>query len=79
MHTIIKQDGYYMCAENTLLPGNTPACLNNNSYTDGYSFTTDGWKRYMDNLGFKMLDYYELQIAYHAVPTSLYLYRKIDG
>lgn len=77
MYYILKPGGYYMCAENTFISSVTPECLDNNSYTDGNSFTSIGWELFMKQYGFKLIEYKQLNIAYEsAVPTPLYLFQK---
>lgn len=55
---LLRKDAYYFCTENTLTAENTPAVKNDSMYTDGYSFTRDGWQCFIEPLGFKLVEYH---------------------
>lgn len=55
---LLKSGSYLFMTENTLTPENTPACVNDTMYTDGYSFTKDGWIKFIESLGFILIEYH---------------------
>lgn len=70
---VLKPGGLYLATENTFRPDNYitsfPGVSSwNDNLDDGYSFTPDGWKRWMEPLGLR-------QERYEA--PGEYLYRKI--
>jgi SAM-dependent methyltransferase len=68
MHNILRPGGYYLCTENTFRADNCPRSVGMPQYTDGDSFTPEGWEKFMLENGFETVEY-------HA--PSEYLYRKI--
>ena len=68
MHFLLRDGGYYLCTENTYRADNCPESVGNPGYTDGYSFTPEGWEFWMSQYGFKLLEY--------SAPSE-YLYVKI--
>jgi len=54
---VLRPGGYFLCTENTFREKNCAASLNNPGYTDGYSFTFEGWRDFMGGLGFILLGY----------------------
>lgn len=67
IHYILRDRGYLLCTENTFRADNAPESVGQPDYTDGNSFTPEGWKKFMDNLGFELLDF---------SGKSEYLYRR---
>jgi SAM-dependent methyltransferase len=67
LHHILREGGYYLCTENTFRVDNAPESVGNPDYTDGNSFTLEGWEKFMGNLGFELLDF---------SGKSEYLYRR---
>lgn len=65
---ILRPNGYYFCTENTFRADNMPASIDNPDYTDGYSFTPTGWKKFIEGFGFTFI---------HYTAPSEYLYQKI--
>jgi len=68
LHYILRDGGYYLCTENTFRADNCPQSVGNPDYTDGDSFTPEGWEKWMRELGFEMLGFNG---------QSEYLYKKI--
>jgi ubiquinone/menaquinone biosynthesis C-methylase UbiE len=68
MYQILRPGGYYLCTENTFRADNCPASIGNPDYTENYSFTPEGWERWIALYGFKLLEYSE---------PSEYLYIKV--
>jgi SAM-dependent methyltransferase len=68
IHTILKDGGYYLCTENTFRADNCPQSVGNPDYTDGYSFTPEGWEKYLKELGFELIEFNG---------KSEYLFRKV--
>jgi SAM-dependent methyltransferase len=54
---ILKTGGFLLCTENTYREDNCPQLVTQPDYTDGYTFTPEGWKEFMAGLGFTFLDY----------------------
>lgn len=57
---IVKPGGYFMCTENTFRKDNFRHTFPHAFFlmpdmTDGYSFTQDGWRKFMEPLGLKMI------------------------
>lgn len=81
-HSILKNNGYYLCTENTLTKENihthakrignifVPLDLTDDDVTDGYSFTEKGWIKFMAQNGFKHLK--------TIFPWPYYLWQKSD-
>ena len=57
MHYALRPGGYYLCTENTFRPDNVPDCIGKPGYTEGFSFTPEGWEVWMSRYGFKLLEY----------------------
>ena len=68
IHAILREGGYYLCTENTYRADNAPQSVGNPDYTDGYTFTPEGWEKFMKPLGFELLEFNG---------KSEYLYRRI--
>lgn len=68
IHHILRDGGYYLCTENTFRADNCPQSVGNPDYQDAYSFTPEGWKKWMGERGFELIEY-------HA--PSEYIYRKV--
>jgi ubiquinone/menaquinone biosynthesis C-methylase UbiE len=68
MHSILREGGYFLCTENTFRADNCPESIGNPDYTEGNSFTPEGWEKYMRANGFETVEY-------HA--PSEYLYRRV--
>ena len=68
IHYILREGGYYLCTENTYREDNHPDPAKRSDYTDGYTFTPEGWEKWMRELGFELLGFNG---------KSEYLYRKI--
>ncbi len=64
IHRILKPGGYYFCTENTFRDDNKPAHVKSEDYyghkdfSDGNSFTSEGWKTFMKSYGFKLLEFH---------------------
>lgn len=71
LHHILRPGGYYLCTEDTCREDNHPECVGSLGCTRGpqYTFKLQGWKTYMQDLGFEMLEYHH---------PSEYLYRRIN-
>jgi len=72
IYRILRPGGYYMCTENTLRKDNFMYAFPNvlawdDAMDDGYSFTPNGWERFMSGFGFKLVKFDE---------PSEYLYQK---
>lgn len=71
-HRIIKDGGHYMCTENTFRPDNvhhvSRTAVYADGFTDGYSFTKNGWERFMNENGFALVKFH---------PNDMYLWRKV--
>lgn len=67
MHYILNDGGYYLCTENTFREDNYPTIVMDPMRTNGYSFSPQGWEKWMGEHGFKMIEYSH---------PSEYLYRK---
>jgi ubiquinone/menaquinone biosynthesis C-methylase UbiE len=61
---ILKPGGYYLFTENTFKADNCPQSIGNAGYTDGYSFTVDGWINFLGSNGFSFQDSYKEGTAY---------------
>jgi ubiquinone/menaquinone biosynthesis C-methylase UbiE len=57
IYSILKSGGFLLCTENTFREDNCPQLKSNSDYTDGYTFTPEGWKTFMAGLGFKFLEF----------------------
>lgn len=57
IHALLKPNGYFLCTENTFRADNKPESVGNPGCTDGYSFTPEGWEKYMGGLGFELLGF----------------------
>jgi len=68
IHHILREGGYYLCTENTYRADNCPQSVGNPDYTDGYTFTPEGWEKFMKPLGFELLEFNG---------QSEYLYKRI--
>lgn len=68
IHYVLRDGGYFLCTENTFRADNQPQSIGHPDYTDGNSFTPEGWEKFMKNLGFELLEYNG---------KSEYLYRRI--
>jgi SAM-dependent methyltransferase len=70
MHEIIRPDGYYLCTEDTCRNDNHPECVDSAGCNRGpeYTFKAEGWRQYMLDLGFEMVEYSR---------PSEYLYKRI--
>jgi SAM-dependent methyltransferase len=55
--SLLVEGGYFICTENTFRKSNYPPYEKGCMYTDGYSFTPEGWEDFMGKLGFDMLEY----------------------
>lgn len=54
---MLRPGGYFLCTENTFRADNCPQSVGNPDYTDNYSFTPEGWEKFMLALGFKLLEF----------------------
>ncbi len=68
MHSILREGGHYLCTENTFRADNMPASIGHPDYTDGNSFTPEGWEKFMRENGFETVEFHH---------PSEYLYRRI--
>jgi ubiquinone/menaquinone biosynthesis C-methylase UbiE len=57
IHSILKPGGFLLCTENTFREDNCPQSVGSPTYTDGYTFTPEGWKVFMLAAGFEFLDF----------------------
>lgn len=57
IHSVLRPGGYFLCTENTFRADNKPESVGNPECTDGYSFTPEGWEKFMDELEFDFLGY----------------------
>jgi len=68
MHSILREGGYYLCTENTFREDNAPQFYQSDGPCDGNSFSVEGWKKFMLEYGFEMVEFYH---------PSEYLYRRV--
>lgn len=62
LNRVLALGGYYLCTENTFRPDNFKTTFRHVSewapdLDDGYSFTAEGWEKYMKNFGFDLIEY----------------------
>lgn len=73
LRRILRPGGFYICTENTFREDNYKLVFGDVPYvdnlTDGYSYTPNGWKKFMSENGFEMIWFEK---------PSEYVYKRVD-